>query len=49
MAKEERQLQTMLYGAEQWNKTAFRHQFRERNRTKETVKQEFCAAKAPKK
>ena len=47
--KEQKQLQAMLYGAEQWNKTPHKHQFRERNRTKELVKNEFVPYKAPKK
>ena len=46
---EQRQLQLMLYGAQQWDKSPSKHKFRERNRTKEIVKQEFVALKELKK
>lgn len=39
----------MLYGAEQWNTTAFLHDFRKRNRSKELVKDEFTPYREVKK
>jgi len=44
-AKEKAALDVMLYGAEQWNKTTFLHDFRPRDRLKEMNKDEFRAYK----
>ena len=35
----------MVFGAEQWNKTAHKHNFKERNRDKEIDKKEFVPFK----
>ena len=41
MREDKATLDAMLYGAEQWNTTAVRHDFRPRNRSKDLVKDEF--------
>ena len=45
VSKDKETLDLMLYGAEQWNKTPFRHEFRSRDKVKEVTKKPFIAYK----